>query len=89
VTAGHVHRVHGSWDKETSVQLTPMRDVKLEGARRKQPQTIALTPSGDNPLPELLLDARPVSIRAERRAEMAARALVSSGAYTATELQDL
>nr|MDQ3326924.1 glutamate mutase L [Chloroflexota bacterium] len=54
VTAGHVHRVHGSWDKETSVQLTPMRDVKLEGARRKQPQTIALTPSGNNPLPELL-----------------------------------
>jgi len=89
ILEGRLQRIHGAWDKDTSVQLTPLRGVKLAEARRKQPQTIALVMSDGNPLPELLLDTRLASIRTERRAESVARALDSSGAYTAAELQNL
>lgn len=89
VPEGRLQRIHGPQDKDTSVLLSPLSGVKMQGAGRKRPQPVVLEVHEDSPLPELLLDTRPVAIRAERCVESVAHSLVSSGAYSAAELQAL
>ncbi len=89
VPEGQLQRIHVPIDKVTSVLLTHLSGVKMHGAGRKRPQTVALEVRDDSPSPELLLDTRPVAIRAERCVESVTHSLVSSGAYSAAELQSL
>lgn len=87
VEGGTLQLVHAPFGMAANVELVTSKGVVLAGTRQSS-YSIDLQPSMAEPLPQLLLDTRPVAPpTGAQRAMTVAKYLIASGAYSSEELK--
>lgn len=90
VAGGQLKALQPPYGVTAQVELKAMPGVRLAGAGKRELVSLELSPSVAYPLPQVLLDTRPV-LRpgGSRRTDLVATYLISSGAFGKRDLESL